>query len=61
MTDDFAFKWAYSWLAIYWVLFVAAITLGMPLPHSTPICLVIGAVCGAIIVGPIVYTGLRRS
>ncbi len=60
MTDAFAFKWAYGCLAALLLFCAAGLFFRSPLPPSTFICLIIGAVYGAVTIGPIVYVALRR-
>jgi hypothetical protein len=58
MTDEFAFKWALTWLA---AMCIAGISFRLPLPSNAAACLAVGTLCGAIIFGPIVYRSLRHE
>jgi hypothetical protein len=60
MSDDFGFKWAYAWLAALGLFAVTAFTVRMPLPSSPALCLGLGAIFGAIMIGPIMYVSLWR-
>lgn len=56
MTDQFAFTWAFCWLAGFGIFSLVGILTRMPLPDM-PWPLLIGAFCGAWITGPIlIYT-----
>ena len=60
MTTEFAIKWGFGALAVFGVASLLGITFRIPLPHSAEVCLAIGSLCGAMIVGPIVYVTLSR-
>jgi hypothetical protein len=60
MSDDFAFRWAYTWMAAMILLAVTGIASRLPLPSSPSVCLFIGGIYGAAMIGPIVYVALRR-
>jgi hypothetical protein len=61
MSDEFAFKWALTWLAAFGAMSIAGISFRLPLPSNAGACLAVGALCGAIIFGPIVYRSLRHE